>query len=89
MINWSDDPCPLERAESLSAWRKPVDEGSNPSAPTSKHSQHNRPFAKSMRFSCTRGGLVCEPDVRVVSEDTSTDIVDSSFARLMHKLILT
>ena len=42
-----------------------------------------------MRFSCTRGGLVCEPDVRVVSEDTSTDIVDSSFARLMHKLILT
>lgn len=35
MINWSDDPCPIERAESLSAWRKPVDEGSNPSAPTS------------------------------------------------------
>ena len=34
MINWSDDPC-SKRAESLSAWWKPVDEGSNPSAPTS------------------------------------------------------
>src|SRR5512137_2508924 len=35
-----------ERAESLSAWWKPVDGGSNPPAPTLTHRQQDRPFAK-------------------------------------------
>jgi hypothetical protein len=53
-----------ERAESLSAWWKPVDGGSNPSAPTLTHSQRNRPSEES-RVICTGGawhGAVQSPE---------------------------
>jgi hypothetical protein len=39
-----------ERVESLSTWWKPVDGGSNPSAPTPKHSQYSRHAEKSRVF---------------------------------------
>jgi hypothetical protein len=45
-----------ERVESLSTWWKPVDGGSNPSAPTPTHSQCNRPSERARGF-CTGGAL--------------------------------
>jgi hypothetical protein len=45
-----------ERVESLSTWWKPVDGGSNPSAPTPTHSQCNRLSERSRGFSY-RGSL--------------------------------